>query len=165
MPPNASPEQQEDVRRQWYAQQQALLNAQSGGQGLRQGLGMGRGLVIPGGPNGRPMPIRPNTGPGQIPGNTPVRLSNGAIATQEQVQQMLKVRQLALANSQNGNQQQQQQQQQQIRLAQARAMQQAQLNAAQNGAQNTATPNTVTDYIPFMAQSNGATPQGMTVLL
>jgi hypothetical protein len=165
MPPNASPEQQEEVRRQWYAQQQqALLNAQAGGQGLRQGPGMGRGLVIPGAPNGRPMPIRPNTGPGQILGNTPVRLRDGSIATQEQVQQMLKVRQLALANSQNGTPQQQQQQQQ-IRLAQARAMQQAQLNAAQNGAQNAATPNTVTDYIPFMAQSNGATPQGMIVIL
>jgi hypothetical protein len=95
LPPNATPEQQEEARRTWYLQQQALLNAQAGGQALRQGAGLGRGLVIPGGPNGRPMPIRPNTGPNPVPGGTPLRLPNGAIATTEQVQQMLKVTYLA----------------------------------------------------------------------
>lgn len=91
LPPNATPEQQEEVRRQWYLQQQALINAQAGGQALRQGVGTGRGLVIPGGPNARPMPIRPNTGPNQVPGGAPLRLPNGNIATPEQVQQLLKV--------------------------------------------------------------------------
>ena len=150
MPANASPEVQDEVRRQWYAQQQALL-AQVNAQGLRQNPGLGRGLVIPGGPNGRQMPIRPNTGTNPIPPTGPVRLPNGATATPEQVQQIMKARQqLALANRQNGANQ--------LQLHQAR-LQQAQLNAAQAAGQPAS--NAVSDYIPFVAQTNGTTGQGM----
>ena len=150
MPANATPEVQEEVRRQWYVQQQALL-AQANAQGLRQNPGLGRGLVIPGGPNGRQMPIRPNTGTNPIPPTGAVRLMNGATATPEQMQQIMKARQqLALANRQNGATQ--------IQLQQAR-LQQAQLNAAQSAGQ-TAT-NAVSDYIPFVAQTNGTPGQGI----
>jgi hypothetical protein len=145
MPPNASPEVQEEVRRQWFMQQQqqALLNSQA----IRQNPGLGRGLVIPGGPNGRQMPIRPSTGPSPVAGNAPVRLPNGVTTTPEQLQQIFKARQL-----QNG---QTPQQLQRIRALQ----QQAQLNAAQSAGQTT-TANGVADYMPFMASANGANPQG-----
>lgn len=149
LPQNASSEVQDEVRRQWYAQQQALL-AQANSQGLRQNPGLGRGLLIPGGPNGRQMPIRPNTGTNPIAGAGPMRLPNGASATPEQVQQLIKARQqLALANAPNGANQ--------MRLHQVRQMQQAQLNAAQSAGQ-TGT-NAVGDYIPFVAQANGAAAQ------
>ena len=151
MPPGASPEVQEEVRRQWIAQQQnALLN----GQAIRQNPGLGRGLVIPG---PRPMPIRPNTGTNPVSGNVPVRLSNGVTATPEQLQQMLKARQLAMAaNGQNGTNAPTIQQIQRLR-----ALQQAQLNAAQNaGIQNPGNANGVADYIPFIS-TNGTTPQGI----
>lgn len=154
MPPNASPEVQEEVRRQWFAQQQqqALLNSQA----IRQNPGLGRGLVIPGGPNGRQMPIRPSTGPNPVAGNVPVRLPNGVTTTPEQIQQMLKARQLAMAaTSPNG---QTPQQLQRIRALQ----QQAQLNAAQSAGQTT-TANGVADYMPFMASTNGANPQGTSI--
>ena len=153
MPPGASPEVQEEVRRQWFAQQQqnALLN----GQAIRQNPGLGRGLVIPG---ARPMPIRPNTGTNPVAGNVPVRLPNGVTPTPEQLQQMIKARQLALAaNSQSGTNTPSLQQMQRLR-----ALQQAQLNAAQNaGGQNPANANGVADYIPFIASTNGATPQSI----
>jgi hypothetical protein len=151
MPPGASPEVQEEVRRQWIAQQQqnALLN----GQAIRQNPGFGRGLVIP----ARPMPIRPNTGTNPVAGNVPVRLPNGVTATPEQLQQMLKARQLAMAaNGQNGTNTPTLQQMQRLR-----ALQQAQLNAAQNaGVQNPGNPNGVAEYIPFIS-ANGTTPQGI----
>jgi hypothetical protein len=146
MPAGASPEVQEEVRRQWFAQQQnAVLN----GQAIRQNPGLGRGLVIPG---ARPMPIRPNNGTNPVPGNVPVRLPNGVTATPEQVQQMIKARQLALAaNGQNGANAATQQQIQRLR-----ALQQAAQNA---GGQNPA--NGVADYIPFIASTNGTIPQGI----
>ena len=136
------------------------MNAQGGGQGLRQNPGLGRGLVIPGGPNARPMPIRPNTGPNAMPG--PLRLPNGVTATPEQMQQIFKARQLAAlqqaAGVQNGVPQTPQQMQRFRALQQA---QQAQLNAvAQNAVQNNVA-NGVADYIPFnIAQANGAAVQG-----
>ncbi len=80
-----------------------------------------------------------------------MRLPNGATATQEQVQQLIKARQLALANAPNGANQ--------MRLHQVRQMQQAQLNAAQSAGQ-TGT-NAVGDYIPFVAQTNGTSAQGI----
>ena len=161
MPPNASPEVQEEIRRHWFAQQQqALLNAQAAGQALRQNPGLGRGLVIPGAPNGRPMPIRPNTGSSPASGGVPVRLPSGVAATPEQVQQILKARQLALAASgQNTNVPQTPQQLQRLRALQ----QQAQLNAAQTAAGQNVTTNPVADYIPFMAQANGTAGQSITV--
>jgi hypothetical protein len=159
---NATPEQQEELRRHLLAQQQqaAIMNAQAGGQGLRQNPGLGRGLVIPGGPNARPMPIRPNTGPNAIQG--PLRLPNGTTATPEQMQQIFKARQLASLQQatgvQNGVPQNPQQLQRFRALQQA---QQAQLNAAvQNAGQNNGA-NGVTDYIPFIAQANGAAVQGI----
>ena len=158
MPPNASPEVQEEVRRQWLIQQQQQQQVLLNNQAIRQNPALGRGLVIPGGPNGRPMPIRPNTGTNPIAGSVPVRLPNGVTATPEQIQQMIKARQLAMAaNSQNGNIAQTPQQLQRLRALQ----QQAQLNAAQSAGQ-TATANGVADYIPFIAQqTNGATAQGI----
>lgn len=159
MPANASPEVQDEVRRQWYAQQQALLAANA--QGLRQNPGLGRGLVIPGGPNIRQMPIRPNTGANSIPPTGPMRLPNGTTATPEQVQQIIKARQqLALANRQNsaGNpilQQHQAQVQAQVRL------QQAQLNAAAAQSAGQTPTNGGSDYIPFAAQTNGTNGQGI----
>ena len=157
MPPNASPELQEELKRQWLAaqQQQAVL-AQSGGQAIRANQSLGRGLVIPGAPNTRPMPIRPNTG-NSVP--LSLRLPNGAAATAEQVQHIMK-RQLAMANGQNVPSQQQ--------MQRLRALhQQAQLNAAQQavaaaaiGGQNATTSTVVTDYIPFVAQTNGQGGQG-----
>lgn len=165
MPPNATPEQQEELRRHLIAQQQAvLLNAHAGAQGLRQNPGLGRGLVIPGGPNARPMPIRPNTGPNPMPG--PIRFPNGVTATPEQMQ-IFKARQLAAlqqaAGVQNGVPQTPQQMQ---RLRALQQVQQAQLNAAaQNAAAQNAgqtnTANGVADYIPFIAQANGAAAQGI----
>src|SRR5204863_6598875 len=119
--PGASPEVQEEVRRQWFAQQQqnALLNSQA----MRQNP---RGLLIPG---ARPMPIRPNTAANPVAGSVPVRIPNGVPATAEQLQQMLKARQLAMAaNSHNGTNAPTPQQ-----LQRFRALQQAQLNAVQNG--------------------------------
>ena len=153
MPPGASPEVQEEVRRQWFAQQQqaAMLNSQA----IRQNPGLGRGLVIPGGPNGRQMPIRPSTGPSPVAGNTPVRLPNGVTTTPEHLQQILKARQLAMAaNNQNGQTPQQ--------LQRMRALQQqAQLNAAQSTGQ-ISTTNGVADYLPFMGSTNGVT-QGTSI--
>ena len=148
---------QEEMRRQWLAQQQqaAFLNAQAG-QAIRQNPGLGRGLVIPGGPTGRPMPIRPNTGT-SIPG--PVRLPSGAAATPEQMAQMIKMRQLALATQQGGQNgvAPTPQQLQRLRVLQ----QQAQVNAAQAAAGQNATSNAnanaIQDYMPFMAQANGTT--------
>lgn len=162
MPPNTPPEMQEELRRQWLAhQQQALLNA----QGLRQNPGIGRGLVIPGAPNGRPMPIRPNTGSNPVVGSVPVRLPNGVTATPEQVQQLLKARQMVIAaNSQNGTVAQTQQQMQRLRALQQQALQQqalqqqAQLNAVHSAGQS-ASGNPAGDYIPFIAQPNGAAAQ------
>ena len=157
MPANASPEVQDEVRRQWYAQQQALLAANA--QGLRQNPGLGRGLVIPGGPNGRQMPIRPNTATNPIPATGQVRLPNGTTATPEQVQQIMKARQhLALANRQNAANpilQHQAQVQAQARL------QQAQLNAAAAQSAGQTSTNAGSDYIPFVAQTNGTTGQGI----
>ena len=145
---------QEEVRRQWFAQQQqnALLN----GQAIRQNPGLGRGLVIPG---ARPMPIRPNNGANAVAGNVPVRLPNGVTATQEQVQQMIKARQLAMAVSgQNGTNAPTQQQMQRLRALQ----QQAQLNAAQNaGGQNPTNATGVVDYMPFISSTNGTASQGI----
>jgi hypothetical protein len=158
MPANATPEAQAELRRQWYLQQQQaqMLNAQANAQGIRPNPGLGRGLVIPGGPNGRPMPIRPNTGTNPISGSLPLRLPNGATATPEQMQQLLQARQQALAN-QNANVAQTPQQMQ--RLAQARALQQAQLSAAQAAAGQTTTTTSGTDYIPFIAQTTAGSTQ------
>jgi hypothetical protein len=159
MPANASPEVQQELRRQWalHQQQQQLL-AQANSQGLRQGApGVGRGLLIPGGPNGRPMPIRPNTGT-PIPGTLPLRLPGAA--TPEQMQQMLAVRQQqAMGNQGPGVAQSPQQIQQ--RMAQARALQAAQaaqLSAAQAAGQ--APANAGPDYIPFIGQTNAGATQG-----
>lgn len=80
-----------------------------------------------------------------------MRLPNGATATPEQVQQLIKARQLALANAPNGANQ--------MRLHQARQMQQAQLNAAQSAGQTGV--NAVSDYIPFVGQTNGTAAQGI----
>jgi hypothetical protein len=154
MPPGASPEVQEEVRRQWVAQQQAILNAQANGQALRANPGLGRGLIIPGGPNARQLPIRPNAGANPVAGAQ-------ARPTPEQVQKILQARQLALAAGQAGPNAAATSVQIQ-RLAQARAMQQAaqqaqqqaQLNAAQG---NNANP--VGDFIPFSAQANGTAVQ------
>jgi len=155
IPANASPEVQDEIRRQWYAQQQVLLSAQANSQGLRAPGLPGRGLVIPGGPNGRPLPIRPNTGATTGSGALPVRLGNGVTPSPEQMQQILKARQqLALAAQvQNGSAHMQ-------RLSQARALQvqvqaqqqvQAQLNAAQGTNGN---PNA--EFVPFPGQNNGS---------
>jgi len=149
------------MRRQWYLQQQqqAILNAQASGQAVRQNAGLGRGLVIPGGPNARPMPIRPNTGTTPVAGSLPIRLPNGTIATPEQVQQLIQARQMALA-SQGGSVPQTTQQLQ--RMVQARATQQAQLTAQQVAAGGqAAAQNTTGEFMPFNAQQNGATTQGM----
>jgi hypothetical protein len=161
IPSNASPEVQEEIRRQWYAQQQVLLSAQANTQGLRAPGLPGRGLVIPGGPNGRPLPIRPNTAAASGP--LPVRLSNGATPSPEQMQQIIKARQMALAaQAGNGNAHMQ-------RLSQARALQhvqqqqaqaQAQLNAAQAQGTN-ANPNP--DFGPFPGQNTGGNPQCMMI--
>jgi hypothetical protein len=160
MPPNASPEVQEEFRRQWFAQQQqaAMLNSQA----IRQNPALGRGLMIPGAPNGRPMAIRPNTASSPVAGATglPVRLQNGVTATPEQLQQIIKARQLAMAtNGQNGTAGAQTPQQ----IQRLRALhQQAQLNAAQSAAagQN-ANANGVADYNPFISSTTGApTAQG-----
>lgn len=161
LPANATPEQQEELRRHLIAQQQqaALLNAQAGAQGLRQNPGLGRGLVIPGGPNARPMPIRPNTGPNSMPG--PLRLPNGVTATPEQMQQIFKARQLAALQQASGGQNGVPQTPQQIqRLRALQQAQQAQLNAAAQNAGQNSTANGVADYIPFIAQANGAAAQG-----
>jgi hypothetical protein len=149
MPANASAEVQEEVRRRWF-EQQALLNAQVNGQGLRAPA-LGRGLVIPGA-NGRPLPIRPNNGGNPAaPGVLPTRIPNGA-PTPEQMQSLFKARQLALASSQNPAA---------MRFAQARAYQQVQAAQAQQqlNAVQSANANQSGEFIPFPNQSNGSNPQ------
>ena len=160
---NTTPEVQDEMRRQWIAQQQAVyLNAQAN-QAIRSNPGFGRGLVIPGGPNGRQMPIQPNTVRHMVSG--PVRLPNGATATPEQVQQIIKARQIAMA-AQQGGQNGVAQNPQQIQRLRA-LQQQAQFNAAQAAqaaqAAGQTSPagtnaNPVTDYIPFITQTNGTAP-------
>lgn len=159
---NTTPEMQDEIRRQWLAQQQAVyLNAQTS-QAIRSNPGLGRGLVIPGGPNGRPMPIQPNTVRHMVPGS--VRLPNGATATPEQVQQIIKARQIAMV-AQQGGQNAVVQTPQQIQRLRA-LQQQAQFNAAQAAqaqAVGQASPagtnaNPVTDYMPFITQTNGTAP-------
>jgi hypothetical protein len=161
LPPNASPELKEEIQRKWMAaqQQQALL-AQAGGQAIRQNPTIGRGLVIPGGPNGRPMPIRPNNGTAPIAGALPLRLPG--TPTPEQIQQLMR-RQLAIAAA-NGQQVSQQQVQQRLRALH----QQAQVNAAQQvaaaggvPAQNPTTNNPMADYIPFVPQAGAQSVQGI----
>jgi hypothetical protein len=150
MPAGASPEMQAELRRQWYVQQQQqLLNAQAGG--IRPNPGLGRGLLIPGGPNGRPMPIRPNTGNNLLQGNVPLRLPNGVTATPEQVQQLFAARQQAIANQTANNPQLPQQMQ---RMAQVRALQAAHASAQAAGANGT-NANSVTEFLPFSVQTNG----------
>jgi hypothetical protein len=158
MPANAPPEMQAELRRQWYLQQQQLINAQAAG--IRPNPGLGRGLVIPpgpngGGPNGRPMAIRPNTGTNALQGNAPLRLSNGVTATPEQLQQLINAR---LA-SQNANNPQTPQQMQ--RMAQARALQAAHASAQAAGA-NGASGNSGTEFLPFTVQTNAGVTQSMT---
>jgi len=159
MPANTPPEMHEEVRRRWL-EQQALMSAQANGQSLRAPL-VGRSLVIPGGPNGRPLPIRPNTGSNPAAsGAIPARLPNGTPTT-EQMQSILKARQLALASSPNPTA---------MRLAQVRAYQQAQAaqqaqqqQAQLNAAQNT-NSNQTTEFIPFPVQNNGPNLQCMLFL-
>jgi hypothetical protein len=173
--PNATPEMAEDLRRHWVAQQQQQQAAILQGQALRQNPGMGRGLVIPGGPNARALPIRPNTGT-PTPANpaaavaaaaaaagggpVPMRLPPGAPpTTAEQLQAMLNKRnqQIAALQAAGGRMPQTPQQLQQL---QARmAMQAAQ--AAQAAGANPAGANGVPEYIPFIAQQNGVPNQGI----
>jgi hypothetical protein len=174
--PNATPEMAEDLRRHWVAQQQQQQAAILQGQALRQNPGMGRGLVIPGGPNARALPIRPNTGT-PTPANpaaavaaaaaaaagggpVPMRLPPGAQpTTAEQLQAMLNKRnqQIAALQAAGGRIPQTPQQLQQL---QARmAMQAAQ--AAQAAGANPAGANGVPEYIPFIAQQNGVPNQGI----
>jgi len=152
MPAGASPEMQEEIRRQWLAQQQAILNAQANGQGLRANPGLGRGLVIPGAPNARQMPIRPNTGTNPIASGVQARLPP------EQVQKILQARQIMAAGQAGQNATTAHIQ----RLAQARALQQAAQQAQQqaqlNAAQGNNTSNTG-EYIPFTTPANGVAAQ------
>lgn len=146
LPAGATPEMQEEYRRHLMAQQAAILTAQANanGQAIRANPGLGRGLVIPGGPNARPMPIRPNNpGLGQLSNamanGVPIRLPDGTTAMPEQVQRIIRARQqMALASAAGGNlvpQTPQQMQrfrllQQQVHLSQAQAGQNANANAA-----------------------------------
>jgi len=176
--PNATPEMAEDLRRQWAAQQQQQQAALLQGQALRQITGLGRGSVmIPGGPNARPMPIRPNAGtptpanPAAVAAATavgglvPVRLP--AQSTQEQLQAILKQRnQLAALQVTAGARIPQTPQQiQQLRaMAAAHQAQAAQAQAqAQAAGANPAGANGIPEYIPFIAQTNGAPSQGTSL--
>ena len=173
--PNATPEMAEDLRRQWAAQQQQQQAALLQGQALRQITGLGRGSVmIPGGPNARPMPIRPNAGtptpsnPAAVAaaaaggGPVPVRLPPQT--TQEQLQAILKQRnQLAALQATAGARIPQTPQQiQQLRAMAAAHQAQAQAQAQAAGA-NPAGANGVPEYIPFIAQTNGAPSQGTSL--
>jgi len=175
--PNATPEMAEDLRRQWAVQQQQQQAALLQGQALRQIPGLGRGsVVIPGGPNSRPMPIRPNAGtptpvnPTAVAaatvGGGPVPVRIPPQTTQEQLQAILKQRNQfaalhATAGARIPQTPQQLQQMQQLR-AMAAAQAQAQAQAA--GA-NPAGANGVPEYIPFITQTNGAPNQGGSLFL
>jgi len=159
MPPGTSPEVQEEVRRQWVAQQQAILNAQASGQALRANPGLGRGLLIPGGPNARQLPIRPNAGANPVPGAPPR-------PNPEQMQKILQAqaRQMTLVNQTGPGATATSSHIQ--RMVQARALQQAAQQAQQHLAQLNAPQGNVVaagDYVPFPTQSNGTPGQGTSL--
>ena len=109
--------------------------------------------MIPGGPNARQLPIRPNAGANAVGGGV-------QRPTAEQMQKILQARQLALATGQAGPNAATTAHIQ--RLAQARAMQQAVQQAQQQAQLNAAhgsNSNPVADYIPFATQNNGTTAQ------
>jgi hypothetical protein len=175
--PNATPEMAEDLRRHWVAQQQQQQAAILQGQALRQNPGLGRGLVIPGGPNARAMPIRPNTGTptpsnpaaavaaaaaAAAGGPVPMRLPPGAQPSTADLQAMLNKRnqQIAALQAAGGRMPQTQQQLQQFQARMAMQAAQAQAQAQAAGA-NPAGANGVPEYIPFIAQQNGVPNQGI----